>query len=200
MLNRFRARPTFSSVVSVMALFVALGGTSYAAVKLPKNSVGSSQIKTNGVGSSDVKNGSLRGIDFRAGELPAGPQGQQGPKGEKGEKGDPGTPGQNGQDGQDGVLGAVTVQRTDVALADNTTQAVEVSCPAGQKAISGGSSVDQTGSDDIKLLVSRPGNGGFIPADGQSFNDWRAVYRNPAGGTGAAEIRAFVVCVADPAA
>ena len=194
MLNRFRARPTFSSVVSVMALFVALGGTSYAAAKLPKNSVGSSQIKTNGVGSSDVKNGSLRGVDFRAGELPAG---QQGAKGEKGEKGDPGTPGQNGQDG---VLGAVTVQRTDVALADNTTQAVEASCPAGQKAISGGSSVDQTGSDDIKLLVSRPGNGGFIPADGQSFNDWRAVFRYPAGGTGAAEIRAFVVCVADPAA
>jgi hypothetical protein len=194
MLNRFRSRPTFASVVSVMALFVALGGTSYAAAKLPKNSVGSSQIKTNGVGSSDVKNGSLRGVDFRAGELPAG---QQGPKGEKG---DPGTPGLNGQDGQDGVLGAVTVQRTDVALADNTTQSVEVSCPAGQKAISGGSSVDQTGSDDIKLLVSRPGNGGFIPADGQSFNDWRAVYRNPAGGTGAAEIRAFVVCVADPAA
>jgi hypothetical protein len=191
MLNRFRSRPTFASVVSVMALFVALGGTSYAAAKLPKNSVGSAQIKSNGVGSSDVKNGSLRGVDFRAGELPAGPQGQQGLKG------DPGTPGQNGKDG---VLGAVTVQRTDVALNDNSTQAVEASCPAGQKAISGGSSVDQTGSDDIKLLVSRPGNGGFIPTDGQSFNDWRAVYRNPAGGTGAAQIRAFVVCVADPAA
>jgi hypothetical protein len=194
MLDRFRSRPSFASVVSIMALFVALGGTSYAAVKLPKNSVGSSQIKVNGVGSSDVKNGSLRGVDFRAGELPAGPQGQQGIQGPKGEKGDP------GQNGQDGVLGAVTVQRTDVALADNTTQAVEASCLPGQKAISGGSSVDQTGSDDIKLLVSRPGNGGFIPADGQSFNDWRAVYRNPAGGTGAAEIRVFVVCVADPAA
>ena len=94
----------------------------------------------------------------------------------------------------------MTVQRTDVALADNTTQAVEASCLPGQKAIGGGSSVDQTGSDDIKLLVSRPGNGGFIPADGQSFNDWRAVYRNPAGGTGAAEIRAFVICVQNPAA
>ncbi len=90
----------------------------------------------------------------------------------------------------------MTVQRTDAALADNTTQAVEESCPAGQQAISGGSSVDQTGSDDIKLLVSRPGNAGFIPADDQSFNDWRAVYRNPAGGTAAAEIRAFVICMA----
>ena len=194
MFTRIRSRTSFANAVSMVALFVALGGTSYAAVKLPKNSVGSAQIKTAGVGSSDVKNNSLRAVDFRAGELPAGQQGQQGLQGPKG---DPGT---NGTNGQDGVVGAVTVQRTDVALADNTTQAVEASCPAGQKAISGGSSVDQTGSDDIKLLVSRPGNGGFIPADGQSFNDWRAVYRNPAGGTGAAEIRAFVVCVADPAA
>jgi hypothetical protein len=98
-----------------------------------------------------------------------------------------------------GLLGVdleVTVQRTDLALADNTSQAVEASCLPGTTAIAGGSSVDQTGSDDIKMLVSRPGNGGFIPADGESFNDWRAVYRNPAAGTGAAEIRAFVVCVA----
>ena len=194
MFSRFRGRTSFANVVSAMALFVALGGTSYAAAKLPKNSVGASQIKTASVSSSDVKNGSLRQIDFRAGELPAG---QQGAQGQKGEKGDPGTP---GADGQDGVIGAVTTQRTDVALADNTTQAVEASCLPGQKAIGGGSSVDQTGSDDIKLLVSRPGNGGFIPADGQSYNDWRAVYRNPAGGTGAAEIRVFVTCVADPAA
>ncbi len=197
MFSRFSGRTSFANVVSVMALFVALGGTSYAAVKLPKNSVGTTQIKTASVTSSDVKNRSLRQIDFRAGELPAGPQGTQGPQGEKGDKGDPGTP---GADGQDGVVGEVTIQRTDVALADNTTQAVEASCLPGQKAIGGGSSVDQTGSDDIKLLVSRPGNGGFIPADGQSYNDWRAVYRNPAGGTGAAEIRAFVVCVQNPAA
>ena len=197
MFSRFRGRPSFANVVSVMALFVALGGTSYAAAKLPKNSVGSGQIKTASVTSSDVKNGSLRQIDFRAGELPAG---QQGAQGEKGQKGDPGTPGAPGEDGKDGVVGQVSIQRTDVALADNTTQAVEASCLPGQKAIGGGSSVDQTGSDDIKLLVSRPGNGGFIPADGQSFNDWRVVYRNPAGGTGAAEIRAFVICVQDPAA
>ena len=197
MFNRFRGRTSFANIVSLMALFVALGGTSYAAVKLPKNSVSSSQIKANAVTSGDVKNGSLRQIDFRAGELPAGQQGQQGPQGQQGEKGEKGD---KGDPGQDGVVGQVSIQRTDVALADNTTQAVEASCLPGQKAIGGGSSVDQTGSDDIKLLVSRPGNGGFIPSDGQSFNDWRVVYRNPAGGTGAAEIRAFVVCVADPAA
>jgi hypothetical protein len=36
-------------VISLIALFVALGGASYAAVSLPKNSVGTAQIKNNAV-------------------------------------------------------------------------------------------------------------------------------------------------------
>jgi hypothetical protein len=104
MLSRIRSwRPSHSTVAAYMALFVALGGTSYAAVKLPKNSVGASQIKTNGVGSSEVKNGALRKADFRASDLPVGPAGAQGPQGLKGDKGDPGTNGTNGTDGAPGV-------------------------------------------------------------------------------------------------
>jgi hypothetical protein len=45
----FRRRPTASMVISLIALFVALGGASYAAVSLPKNSVGTAQIKNNAV-------------------------------------------------------------------------------------------------------------------------------------------------------
>ena len=193
MLSRIRAwRPSHGLVAAYLALFVALGGTSYAAVKLPKNSVGTKQIKKNGVRSTDVKNGSLKKVDFKAGQLPQGDQGPQGPQGLQG------TP---GQDGQDGVIGPVTVQRTDVALPDNSTQAAEAVCPAGQKAISGGASVAETSSDDIKQMVSRPGTGALVPNDGQEFaNSWRAVYRNPAGGTGAATIRAYVICAQDPAA
>jgi hypothetical protein len=36
-------------VISLVALFVALGGASYAAVSIPKNSIGTSQIKNNAV-------------------------------------------------------------------------------------------------------------------------------------------------------
>jgi hypothetical protein len=195
-----RRAPSLPTVISLMALFVALGGTSVAAISLSKNSVGAKQIKRNAVGAPEIKrsavrtgevrNGALRVEDFAAGQLPAGP---------KGDKGDQGIQGIQGEPGADATDLEITVQRTDVALADNTTQAVEASCLPETKAIAGGSSVDQTGSDDITLLVSRPGNGGFIPNDGQSYNDWRAVYRNPAGGTGAAEIRAFVICAAPPA-
>ena len=77
-------RPSASMAVSFAALSVALGGTSYAAVQLPKNSVGAAQIKAaavqsteikdGAVGSGDVKDGSLLGKDFKAGQLPAGPR------------------------------------------------------------------------------------------------------------------------------
>lgn len=74
-------------VVALLALFVALGGGAYAALKLPKNSVGSKQIKANAVNSAKVKNGSLLAQDFHAGQLPAGQQGMKGDKGDTGATG-----------------------------------------------------------------------------------------------------------------
>jgi len=43
-------------VISVLALFVALGGTGYAAMSLPANSVGAKQLKNSAVTSSKIKN------------------------------------------------------------------------------------------------------------------------------------------------
>lgn len=76
--------------LALIALFIALGGTSYAAAKLPKNSVGSKQIRSNAVSGPKVKNGSLLTEDFKAGSIPQGKAGDQGPKGADGAKGDPG--------------------------------------------------------------------------------------------------------------
>ncbi len=52
--SRFRKRLSFANVTSMIALFVALGGTSYAAVTLPSNSVGKGQIRANAVGKSEA--------------------------------------------------------------------------------------------------------------------------------------------------
>jgi microcystin-dependent protein len=46
-------------VISLLALFVALGGTTYAATSLPKNSVGSQQLKKNAVTSPKIKKGAV---------------------------------------------------------------------------------------------------------------------------------------------
>jgi hypothetical protein len=55
MKRRLRA-PSPALVISLIALFVALGGTSYAAIHLPKNSVGAKQLKKNAVTGPKIKN------------------------------------------------------------------------------------------------------------------------------------------------
>lgn len=91
-----RKHLTPSLAISCIALFVALGGASYAAVKIPKSSVGNAQLKKNAVTGSKVKTGSLQADDFRAGQLPQGPQGVQGIQGERGLQGEPGPEGPPG--------------------------------------------------------------------------------------------------------
>jgi hypothetical protein len=53
--KKIRARLTFANVVACLALFVALGGASYAATALPKSSVGSKQLKNGAVTSTKLK-------------------------------------------------------------------------------------------------------------------------------------------------
>ncbi|GAA5125045.1 hypothetical protein GCM10023339_47570 [Alloalcanivorax gelatiniphagus] len=86
-------RGSYANVASTLALIVALGGTSYAAIAIPKDSVGSKQIINSSVKSADVKNGSLQGADFKPGELPAGKQGPAGPAGPAGAAGPAGPAG-----------------------------------------------------------------------------------------------------------
>lgn len=51
--------PSPALIISLIALFVALGGTTYAAVNLPANSVGSAQLKKNAVTAAKIKNGAI---------------------------------------------------------------------------------------------------------------------------------------------
>jgi hypothetical protein len=46
-------------IVAIIALVMALGGTSYAALSIPKNSVGSKQLKKNAVTTKKIKNGAV---------------------------------------------------------------------------------------------------------------------------------------------
>jgi hypothetical protein len=92
-----RPKLTYANVVSTLCLFILLGGGAYAAVKLPKNSVGTKQLKKgavkaddlgeNAVSSPKVANGSLLKEDFAADQLPPGPQGEQGERGLRGASG-----------------------------------------------------------------------------------------------------------------
>lgn len=107
--GRLRTRLTYANVMASAAVFIALGGTSYAALSIGSadvrnnslrsadirnntlqsrdvrnNALTSSDIRNNTLRSSDIRNGSLLATDFKAGQLPAG---AQGPKGDTGASG-----------------------------------------------------------------------------------------------------------------
>ena len=60
MLKSLMSRLTFSNVLSLIALSVALGGVSYAAVTLPRNSVGPAQLRRHAVKPNKLAAGSVR--------------------------------------------------------------------------------------------------------------------------------------------
>jgi hypothetical protein len=55
----------YANVIATVALFVALGGTSYAIATLPRNSVGSKQIRSGAVGKSEIRSGAVRSRQLR---------------------------------------------------------------------------------------------------------------------------------------
>jgi hypothetical protein len=96
---------TFANVVSVIALFVALGGGAYA-LSIPNNSVGPKHLKKNAVTGPKLKPGVVTSSKLRDGAVtpakladgvrtigPRGDTGAPGPAGPTGPAGPPGPPG-----------------------------------------------------------------------------------------------------------
>jgi hypothetical protein len=170
--------------VALLALFVALGGTSYAAIRLPANSVGAKQIKKNAVTSAKVKNASLKSVDFAAGQLPAGPtgpagpQGVAGPQGPKGDKGDPGDP----------FVPSIFEESGSSANDSTTPKSTTVSCPAGTLAIGGYDIV--AGDDNAPLRVAESRE--QFPA---GISQWVVTAHEVVDYVGNWQIQVFVNCV-----
>jgi hypothetical protein len=161
--------------VGLLALFIAMSGTAYAA-SLPRNSVGTAQLKKNAVTSAKVKDHSLLRKDFKAGQLPSGPQG---PRGLTGATGPQGTPGRNGATN---VIIRTSPPR-DVAPGD--TAGALVDCQGGEYAVGGGGL-----AGDIATLVSSvpmAAPGGTQPIA------WTVGYRND-DPTLTDTVRAYAVC------
>jgi hypothetical protein len=92
MLRRIR-RPSPAMVVACAALLVALGGTSFAAVKVlvPRNSVGSLQVIDHSLLAKDFRTPPKGPAGPRGATGPAGPAGPAGAAGPAGPKGDSAT-------------------------------------------------------------------------------------------------------------
>jgi hypothetical protein len=57
------------NTIALLALFLALGGTTYAATALPKNSVGTKQLKKNAVTAVKIKNGNVTTAKLKNGSV-----------------------------------------------------------------------------------------------------------------------------------
>jgi hypothetical protein len=174
-------RPSPAMVVACLALLVALGGTGYAAVSLPRNSVGTDQLRTGSVTSAKVQDFSLSRTDFRPGTLT---RGARGPRGLAGPTGAPGAAGAAGPTGPAGVIGAITVRTAQVSVdggaaatnpnGEYVTRSVDRRCESGERAISAGTGWgDDTNDRELTTVWIRPivENNVVVGYSGKGGND-----------------------------
>jgi hypothetical protein len=159
-----------ATVLAGIALLVALGGTGYAAIVLPANSVGTLQLKNSAVTSVKVKDRTLLARDFALGQVPAGPVGPTGPAGPAGPA---------GATGPAGAAAGAIVHVTAVAASPGATTSGVAACATGQKATGGGAYLLGATTDTDHLTVSAPvvasGGGLFTTvADGGTATGWYA--------------------------
>lgn len=176
-------KPSPALVVACLALGISLSGVGYAAVALPKNSVGTAQVKDGAVTSKKVRDHSLVATDFKRGVLrrgPAGPAGAQGPQGAQGAKGDQGHKGPKGDKGDKGDPGDPAASGYQVvsgssALDPSKRHFARASCPAGKRVLGGGHTIPYTGSyATIRNLPE--GNSWYVIADQiAGTGDWRLI-------------------------
>jgi hypothetical protein len=109
MLVKLRSRLTYANVMATFAVFIALGGSSYAALRItgknvPRDALTGADVKNltgkdvrnntltgrdiKNLTAADVANGRLLAEDFAAGQLP---RGDRGPQGDPGPAGTPAT-------------------------------------------------------------------------------------------------------------
>jgi hypothetical protein len=64
-----RPKLTYSNAMATIAVFIALGGTGYAAFKLPKKSVGAKQLKKNAVTAAKIKKNAVAAAKIAPGAV-----------------------------------------------------------------------------------------------------------------------------------
>jgi hypothetical protein len=193
-------RLTYTNVTATIALFVALGGTSYAAATISgrdirTGTVTGSDLRNESVTGRDIDNSTLAGGDFRnasvtssdvddeslraadvgAGAAPAGPPGLRGPAGSA----------------------QSTIRRTnEIALTLGATEAAVATCAPGEVAVGGGAGHDAAPTDFVTVLSDEPlAADGSPPSDGERATKWRAIGNNAVfGGLPLAHMRVYVLC------
>lgn len=169
-MNHLLSRLTYANVTATLALFLALGGTSYAVATIDgddikpgaieeshiaNGAVNSGEIANGAVGSADVDNGSVRPKDLAS----------------------------------DAALGGKIVARRGDTISGPVFAAAQANCEEGEVAVSGG--FQTPGNVKPAPVINSP----FPSGDGQKPTEWRVVLLNsdPDKG-GLLKVTAYAVC------
>jgi hypothetical protein len=187
-------RPSPALIISVIALIIALGGTGYAALKVPKKSVGTKQLKANAVknpkvadaaiGTAELQNGAVTNPKLADGavtnpKLAAGAVTKQS---------------LGNQAVGANQFGTIIARVDTVTVANNTGAAITVPCAAGEKLISGGARFIANVNQNAFLTSTRAQTPADADAEtGETVDRWRAAGKNNSGV--ALDFRVWAYCL-----
>jgi hypothetical protein len=206
-------------VVALLALFIAMGGASYAAIKIPKNSVGSAQLKTNAVVSTKINSGAVTAKAIRNGAvglkaIADKAVGQRALADQAVNSAKIASRAVGVSDINDQAVGTRALATKSVNAAKlnvpyssvvafspviNTGQTgyrnVRAKCPSNHRVVSGGGGwVGPTTTDPLETASFITGSRPFPPSAGNSVqNEWE-VYGNDAS-TGSRRLMAIAICI-----
>jgi hypothetical protein len=193
---------SYGSVTATVALFLALGGSSYAALTITGGNIkngtvtGSdvkdesikgrdidngtltgSDLKNGSVTSSDIGDGTLTLSDFKSGVVLTGPPGAAGPQGEA-------------------ALTNAVVRKADQALPADDSSEATASCAPGEIAIGGGAGYSDPVDPKVVVLEDEPYEAdGTTPEDGDTVTQWHAGAANHnTAGNPDKTLSAYVLC------
>jgi hypothetical protein len=182
-MEAMRRHLTYANVVSTLCLFIALGGTSYAAIKVTGKAV-----KDGTLTGADVRDNSLKSSDIsglRAGDFSGPSRGAAGPRGATGPEGPRGAAGATNVIMRRGELYPIEAGLNSNAI---------VYCRAGERAIAGGAEWGAPPTPGQQSLVaSTPWVTGIVGnPDGGVPTGWFVAGSNTTATQ--KQLRAWVVC------
>jgi len=215
--SKLKRHLSVANVLSCIALFVALGGAAYAAVRIPPNAVKArniarqavtnAKIKAQAVTSGKIKNGTVNALDIGAGQVTSEKLATGAVTAKKiGKKAvSPRTLAEeavtSGKLDNEAVVASklasslyeqlvrnVAYESSKSVTNDEVNKTASVNCPSGKEAISGGVRLE---GELAEVAVT----GSYPLASGNTRTGWEAVaHETGAGPYGDWSIVAFVVC------
>ena len=205
MVGKLRSKLSYANVVATLGLFVALGGSAYAAINLPANSVTEKAVAANAIGSAEIQKAAVRAPEIKpnavgsgqirqaaitAGDIKGGAIGsgqiRNGSLQPTDFKSTAALEGPTGPTGAAGPASIVVRSSTQVIcnVAECLTAPVNATCLAGERAVGGGG---YSATDDW-TVTSAPVGGTSPPTA------WQFQTKDPPGGDIGANAVAQVVC------